>query len=178
MDPANPAIKVVSSLWPFWRVTPEWKWKRTFRGGFRMSSGRPRYRTSPLALALACSTILMGCGDDGSSPAATLQSVAIVTDAPTLTFLGATSKLTATPTLSSGAAAAGASISWSSSSPQTASIDANGLVTALADGSTTITATASLDGATATGSITISINIKNRQVQVETISCAKSAVNP
>ncbi len=69
--------------------------------------------------------------------------------------VGGTLQLTAT-VVPSGATMPG--VTWSSGTPAVATVDANGLVTAVASGQTTLTATAT-DGSGITGTLTITVSI-------------------
>lgn len=82
------------------------------------------------ALTLACS--------EPDQPAA----VDVAPGNATLDAVGATKQLTATVTDSKGKVLTGATVTWASSDGAVASVDASGLVTAVANGSADITATA------------------------------------
>jgi len=70
----------------------------------------------------------------------------ITLSATSLSFssLGATEQLTATVKDQNGATMSGASVTWSSSSASVATVSSSGLVTAVANGTTTITATSGM----------------------------------
>ncbi len=81
------------------------------------------------------------------------QAAAAITVAPDsvlLTELGETAQLTAEVTDANGNVIANATVSWSSGDEAVATVDATGLVTAVANGSTTVTATAGDHSASAT----------------------------
>lgn len=85
----------------------------------------------------------------GPGPLATITlttSVVIVAPAETLA-------VTATPRDAAGTVLTGLAVSWKSSSPAVATIDANGVMTAIADGTTTLTAT--IGGKSASVAITV-----------------------
>ncbi|MBI4420748.1 MAG: Ig-like domain-containing protein, partial [Gemmatimonadetes bacterium] len=68
--------------------------------------------------------------------------VTVTPASPTLTALGATQQLTATAKDASNNTISGVTITWSSSNTGVATVNSSGLVTAVAEGTTTITATA------------------------------------
>jgi hypothetical protein len=80
--------------------------------------------------------------------------VALSPDTPTLT-VGTVKPFSAEARTSGGALISGATFSWNSSMPLVATVDANGVVTAMAAGNTTITATAP-GGASASTPVTVS----------------------
>ena len=89
--------------------------------------------------------LTLSCGDAGAEPEPSPPSpvAAAVTVTPasvTLTAIGATIQLAAEVRDQNGQVMAGAAVTWSSSDPSVASMDASGLVTAVSDGSTTVTA--------------------------------------
>lgn len=92
---------------------------------------------------------------EGGSVAATPVPVASVTVSPATASLivGATQQLTATTLDANNNVLVGRSVTWSSSNSAAATVDANGLVTAVAAGSSTITATS--EGQSGTSSITV-----------------------
>lgn len=96
--------------------------------------------TRRLAGAFTALVVMAGCGD-GSGPGKDVASIS-VSPATQSIAVGATLQYTATARDGQGNAIAGATITWESSTPATATIDNAGLVTALAAGTTTITATA------------------------------------
>ena len=97
------------------------------------------------ALSCACA-LVVGCGS--TTPTTPTTSSATVTalaiGAPPASLkAGDTFQLTATATLSNGqTATSGFTVTWASSDPDVASVSASGLVTAKADGKTTISAAA------------------------------------
>jgi hypothetical protein len=80
-------------------------------------------------------------------------SVSVAPASVTLAALGATARLTAQVRDQNGNLMAGEAVAWSSSSPAIATVDATGLVTAVADGNATITAAAG--SATGTASVVV-----------------------
>ena len=63
-------------------------------------------------------------------------------EAPAIVYEGARASLTATAVDANGAVLANVPVAWSTSNPAVATVDANGVLTALAAGSTQVTATA------------------------------------
>lgn len=97
--------------------------------------------SSAVLIGVACGG---GGGDGGGGPPVTVSSVVITSPAapPSLASLGATVQFAAQARDAAGAAVS-ATITWSSSNPAAATVNASGLVTAVANGTTNITATAS-----------------------------------
>ena len=114
---------------------------------------------APLRLiAILLATLIASCGGgDGSvaPPVDTVASVQVSPGTATLNSLGATTQLSASATSTSGASVPGTVFTWVSSNPSAATVDSNGLVTAVANGTATVTATAS--GATASGSANVTV---------------------
>ena len=71
-------------------------------------------------------------------------------NAPAIVYEGARATLTATAVDANGAVIANVPVAWSTSNPAVATVDANGVLTALVAGSTQVTATAGTSSATAT----------------------------
>ena len=109
------------------------------------------------AVAKGVATITASGGEVAGSAVVTVtQSVATVEVSPSvaeLTALGATVQLTAEAFDANGHAVAGADFSWESSDIAVATVDATGLVTAVAEGTATITAS----GGSASGSAAIKV---------------------
>ncbi len=103
----------------------------------------------PRAVLAVLSTLvaLAGCGGGGTksivAPVPPRESVAAVDVTPNVTTLapGATATLSAAVRGSSGAALSGRVVTWSSSSPAVASVSVAGVVTGVAEGTTTVSAT-------------------------------------
>ena len=114
-----------------------------------------------LALVAAC-----GGGDDPGvvqpPPAPVPTTVVVTPSTTTLVALGRTVQLTATVRDQRGQALAGVSVSWASSASGVATVDAAGLVTAVANGSTTITATAG----SASGSAQVAVEQAASSVEI------------
>ena len=104
---------------------------------------------APLALVATLS-----CGDGAIEPPPPdppRPTTVTVTPATTqLAALGATVQLSAEVRDQNGQVMAGAAVTWSSSDPSVATVDAQGLVTAAGNGTATITATAGSASGTAT----------------------------
>ncbi len=103
-----------------------------------------------VAVALSLGTALACSDDPGPTPPAPVPAAVAVSPA-TLTFhaLGDTARLTASVTDQNGQVMADATVSWASSAPAVATVDANGLVTAVGDGTAQVTATAGTASGTA-----------------------------
>ena len=112
----------------------------------------PFHRSSLVALVVTLT--LAACGGDNGVTVTEINSVAVSPGTATLVSLGATQQLFALAS-AAGTLAPDATFTWSSSDASVASVSATGLVTALANGTTTVTA--SVTGATATGSATITV---------------------
>ena len=110
------------------------------------------------AAANGTATITATAGQaSGSATVTVAQLVSSVTVAPleaSLAALGDTLRLTAEAFDANGHAVAGAEFSWGSSDDAAATVDATGLVTAVANGSATITATMGEASGTATVTVT------------------------
>ena len=106
------------------------------------------------AVANGSATITATSGSaSGSATVTVAQVVSTVTVAPaeaTIAALGDTVRLAAEAFDANGQAVAGADFSWESSDEAVATVDATGLVTAVANGSATITATSGSASASAT----------------------------
>lgn len=102
-----------------------------------------------------CLLALIACSsknDAGTTPSDGVASIAVVLASSSLTVGNAT---TASATLrdGSGAMLTGRTVTWSSSAPSVATVDATGLVTAVAEGSATISA--SSEGKVGSAAITV-----------------------
>ncbi len=109
------------------------------------------------AVANGTATITATSGSlSGTGTVAVEQEAAAVTVAPDAVHLivaGETAQLTAEVTDANGNVIDGASVSWASADEAVATVDANGLVTAVADGATMVTATSG--GASASAAVTV-----------------------
>ena len=118
-----------------------------------------RHRTIVRLLAvLAAAALAKGCGDgDGpiEPPPDTPRpaTVAVTPASAVLSALGATVQLQAEVRDQNGQVLTDISVAWASDSPQVATVDGSGLVTAVAEGSATITASAG--EATGTAEVTV-----------------------
>jgi len=126
--------------------------------------------SSGLATGVAEGTATITATSEGKVGSATVtvtpQPVASVEVSPTTLDLtvGQTGQLTATPKNASGEALTGRTVSWDSSDDGVATVDSNGLVTAVAAGSATVTATS--EGQTGSADITVSLAVFNPQESV------------
>lgn len=109
------------------------------------------------ANATANGQTLAGTATIRVNASTTLASVSVTPATATMTA-GTTLQMTATPLDNTGAAFLGATISWNSSNTTVASVNANGLVTAVALGTTTITATATNGANTVFGTSEITVS--------------------
>jgi len=108
-------------------------------------------------LAISC-----GGGNDNNPVApSTAAAIIISSDSVTLAPTG-TTQLTATPESASGTPITGRTIAWASNSPNIASVNDNGIVTAVATGTAIITAT--IDAQTAR--CTVTVKPLPRQLQI------------
>lgn len=107
-------------------------------------------------------------GSTSVSVAQEAGSISITPDSATLETVGATVQLEAMVYDTGGSAIPGATVVWSSNDPAVATVDANGLVTAVASGTALITATSGIVSESVSVSlvfaleaVSISINIKS-----------------
>ncbi len=118
------------------------------------------------AVASGSATITATAGDASGNAAVTVAqevgAVAVSPAADTLVALGDTVRLVAEATDANGNAIAGAEFSWESSDAAVATVDATGLVAAVANGDATITATAG----DASGSATVTVAQEVSAVEV------------
>ena len=125
--------------------------------GIRTATTRAAW---PHWTAFAATAVLLGslsCGDGATEPPAAttpIPSVVRVTPATVeLSALGDTAQLTADVRDQSGQPMAGAAVTWASGAPGIATVDGQGLVTAVGNGSTTITASAGSVSGSASASV-------------------------
>lgn len=94
----------------------------------------------------AISVLVLSCGDGTveptPAPAPVATTVTVNPTSATLAAIEETTRLTAEVRDQNGQVMAGAAVAWASTDASVATVDASGLVTAAANGSTTITATA------------------------------------
>lgn len=101
----------------------------------------PRRRRISSSLAVLALAVLTAAGCDSSTGNDdSIFSVAVNPPTPVL-HVGGTQQLVATPATSSGKILEGRTTAWSSSNPAVATVDGNGLVTAIAPGTSTVSAT-------------------------------------
>lgn len=133
--------------------------------------------SNPAAATVSASGLVSGVGPGSTVITATSEGVSgtlalsVTTDVASVTYapagvigigVGGTHTLVATPRNASGTALTGRTVTWTSTVPQAATVDASGTVTGLASGSTTVRAT--VEG--------VSVSIP-----VQVVSPACSAVN-
>ncbi|HKT33150.1 MAG TPA: Ig-like domain-containing protein [Gammaproteobacteria bacterium] len=136
--------------------------------------------TSGVALALASLLALAGCGGvggyggggGGSGPVATIT---IAPATATITVNG-TQQYTAVAKDSSGNIVSGVTYTWTSSSPAIATINANGLATGVAAGTTMITASVTYSGGTYGMGTTITSNAATLTVSAAAMAMGTMAV--
>ncbi len=112
------------------------------RRGLRALDGTARERhlvRRVLGIAVVLALTSVGCGDDSpTAPTATVSSVTVAPSDPGGTvFIGETTQFQATSTLSNGQTEMRAG-TWGSDNTDVATVDQNGLVTAVAAGEATI----------------------------------------
>ena len=115
----------------------------------------------PIALTLLGILTLCACGEETTTgsggqqqpPAPTVASVVVTPSTATLVSLGETVQLNASAQDASGNSISGKTFTWSSSDESVATVNASGLVLAIANGATTITATT--DGVQDSASLTV-----------------------
>lgn len=101
----------------------------------------PRRRRISSSLAVLALAVLTAAGCDSSTGNDdSIYSLSVNPETPVM-HIGNVQQLVATPATSSGKILEGRTAAWSSSNPAVATVDGNGLVTALAGGTTTISAT-------------------------------------
>src|ERR1041385_1275716 len=102
------------------------------------SHSLPRRLIALVATAVAATFVVQSCelpqGVDNGTPVAQVA----VTPPSVTTQVGQTTQLTATPEDAAGHALPGRTVLWATSQSSVASVDANGLVTALTPGTATI----------------------------------------
>ncbi len=116
-----------------------------------------RVRAAAIRL-LSCgsATLLLACGNE---PGGTGPAVASVTVSPpaAMVAVGQAVPLAATPRSADGKPLTGRSVSWASSAPSVAPVDAAGVVTGVAVGTATVTATSEQKSATAAITVTAGV---------------------
>ena len=112
-------------------------------------------KSTELTVALACCVAAWSCGSDAAGPESGPQvaSVTVTPAAATVGVLGDTLRLAASARNSQGGLVAGRTFTWSSSAPTVATVNASGLVTAVAEGSVSVTATTG--GVAGSASVTV-----------------------
>ncbi|MDH5235040.1 MAG: Ig-like domain-containing protein [Gemmatimonadota bacterium] len=110
-----------------------------------------RPRAGRTLLACLCALLVASCGDSTAPPKATTIQLNALT--ATLDALTATTRLNAVVLDQKGNAISGATVTWLSLNPGIATVDATGLVTAVANGQAQVTATSGT--ATASANVTV-----------------------
>lgn len=93
------------------------------------------------ALALTALSLFAACGES-TQPVTGPASIQLSSPIDTVLAVGRTAQLAATPRDQAGNTLSGVTLNWSSSTPTVATVSANGLVSAIAAGTTTISASA------------------------------------
>lgn len=110
-----------------------------------------------VALAVMMMAVMTACGGGGAdgpvAPPAPVLSTILVTLSPSTIQLGQSASATVELRTSAGAPLTGRAVSWSSSVPSVASVDANGVITSVSVGTATISATS--EGKTGASTITV-----------------------
>ena len=121
----------------------------------------------PLVAALLAACLTTACGDDTVEPvpppAPVPTTITISPTSATLQSLGETVRLAATVQDQNGQTMSSATVTWASGDPSVATVDASGLVTAVANGTATVTATAG----SASGSVAVTVQQAVAEVVVE-----------
>ncbi len=108
---------------------------------------RVAVRAAVRVAALALAALTFTACDDSTGPDGSIYKIDMFAASPVLN-VGQTTRVVASPTNAGGRLIEGRTITFSSSTPAVATVDGNGLVTALAGGTTTITATTGGESAT------------------------------
>lgn len=114
---------------------------------------RSSWKSSYTLLSLLTLAALTACGDSGTAPAPTVASV-VVTPAQQALAVGEVKTYAARALDAAGREIAGRAVTWSSTDATVATVSSAGVVTALAEGATTIKAT--VDGRDGTGTLQVS----------------------
>lgn len=122
----------------------------------KLSPVARRVRRFPSTFAALAAALLVAAGCESSTGTDNSVAALYVTPPAKILTIGQVQQLVATPTTSSGTIVSGQSVTWSTSAPNVATVDANGIVTGVAGGTAQITATSA--GRTATADITVWYN--------------------
>ena len=134
-------------------------------GPHRPQTGKPCEAPRSGLVGIAAAVLLtFSCGDSGAEPPppAVATAVTVTPASVALTAIGETLTLTAEVRDQNGQLMSGAAVTWSSSDPSVASVDAVGVVAARANGSATVTATAG----GASGSAAVSVEQARAGVRI------------
>lgn len=122
-------------------------------------------RVRVVAPLLFLAVLVMGaCSDSTESEDPTISSVVVSPSDPTLESIGATASLSAQAREADGSTISGVGFDWTSSNGSVATVDANGQVTALGNGTTTVRAT--VQGGTVSGQVTVTVEQVAASVEV------------
>ena len=137
---------------------------------------RRRLRTAAAGAFMAAFVTACGGGDSGGGvqPKPVTVSVVKVTPSGIELDLGSTRQLTATALDVAGSAVSGKTFTWTSLSPEVATVSSTGLVTTVAVGPVTINASA--EGVTGSSALTISIPVSARCDATTPIAVGQSVV--
>jgi len=131
------------------------------------------------ALALLALAIAVGCGDGGpAEPTGPVpSSISVTPSAVTLASLGETVQLTVRVLDATGQVIAGVGVTWATTDASVATVDANGLVTAVWNGNTRITA-AVHDGITGSATVVVAQQPSELRVRpaVDTLRAVEDTV--
>jgi uncharacterized protein YjdB len=135
---------------------------------------RSRQRLSGVLAGVV--TLLAACGgtDAPTTPDTTVATVTISPTTATLNAIGATTTLTAQPRNAAGDALAASGVTWTVTDPAVATVSSAGLVTAVANGSTTVRATAGSASASATVTVAQAASLVAVSPETDTIVAGSS----
>jgi uncharacterized protein YjdB len=119
----------------------------------KLSPVARRVRRFPSTFVALAAALLVAAGCESSTGTSNAVEHLYVTPPSPVLTVGQLQQLVATPTNAAGDIIDGQSVSWSTSAPGVASVDANGLVTGMGGGTAAITATAA--GQSATANVTV-----------------------
>ncbi|UCF19290.1 MAG: Ig-like domain-containing protein [Gemmatimonadota bacterium] len=118
----------------------------------RVASLARRMTAAVAAVAVVMSATYLACDGDPEDPRVPVASVEVTPSQATID-VGATVQLTAEPRDVDGDPLSGRAVTWSSDAEAVATVDGSGLVTGVADGTTTITAAS--EGMSGTATVTV-----------------------
>ena len=117
---------------------------------------------------------LSACGDDltitDAPPPATTENIQSFSVSPTSATIAPGNFVQASATLVTAEGVTG-SVAWSSSNPAVATVDANGRIDAVAEGTSVVTATATAGGQTATAAVGVTVRpIEPAQISIQSVT--------